>query len=67
MNTNNIDCYNSCLNTYLLIGVLWTIYTNNLGCCLKLLVAVLNELFFKASVVFDVSGLINSTLNAPSC
>jgi hypothetical protein len=63
------DCYNSRQEkkTYLFVSVLWAIYTDDLSRGLVGLVAMLDELFFKASVVFDMGRLIYSTLDATSC
>ena len=53
--------------TYLLIGVLRAVNSDNLSSSLVSLVAVLNKLLFEASIVFNVRRLIDSTLNCSCC
>ena len=55
------------LVTYLLIGVLRAVNSDNLSSSLVSLVAVLNELLLEASIVFNVRRLIDSTLNCSGC
>ena len=40
-------CYNSLKTTYLLVGILRAVNSDDLGSCLVGLIAVLNELFLE--------------------
>lgn len=46
MKVVGLDCYNS-RESYLLIGILWAVNTNDLSGCFVCLVTVLNELLLE--------------------
>ena len=66
MKQSKLDCYNS-HDSYLLVGVLRAVNTNDLSGCLVSLIAVLNEFLLEARIVLDVCRLVNSTLDFTGC
>ena len=66
MKKHKLNCYNS-RDSYLLVGVLRAVNTNDLSGGLVSLIAVLDEFLLEARIVLDVSRLVNSTLDLAGC
>jgi len=54
------------VTTYLLVGILWAVNSNDLGGSFVSLVAVLDEFLLERGVVLDISRLIDATLDVSS-
>ena len=61
-----LEILSLCYFTYLFVTIFCPLHTHNLGSCLKLSIAVLDELRLKCRVVFNIRWLIDASLDRSS-